>query len=308
MYDVIGDIHGYATRLKSLLTKLGYSEQDGAWSHPERQVIFLGDFVDRGPEQVETVRIAKAMVEARSALAVMGNHEFNAVGWCMPDPENPGEYLREHSAKNQEQHAEFLNQVGEDSAEHHAFLDWFRTLPLYLNLEGLRVVHACWHPAHLAALGPWLNEDRTLTSAGWQEAHRKGSPLYEAVEVTLKGLEMDLPDGISFYDEQRQERTRARVRWWKEEGQTYRDLAQVPDESISAALPDKPIPAGLLPDLDDNRPVFFGHYWFKGEPEPLNARAACLDYSVVAEPPAGKLVAYRWDGEQTLDASHFVYV
>ena len=53
MYDLIGDIHGYATPLKQLLTKMGYKEQaDGpeqpdVWQHPDRKVIFLGDFVDR---------------------------------------------------------------------------------------------------------------------------------------------------------------------------------------------------------------------------------------------------------------------
>jgi len=63
MYDLIGDIHGYAAELKALLVKMDYREKDGVWQHPERKVIFLGDFVDRGPEQVETVDIARSMVE-----------------------------------------------------------------------------------------------------------------------------------------------------------------------------------------------------------------------------------------------------
>ena len=63
MYDLIGDIHGHATELKALLAKMDYRETDGVWQHPERTVIFLGDFVDRGPEQVETVTIAQNMVE-----------------------------------------------------------------------------------------------------------------------------------------------------------------------------------------------------------------------------------------------------
>lgn len=79
-YDIIGDIHGYADELVVLLKKMGYEEQEGVWRHPERKVIFLGDFIDRGPRQVETVMIARRMVEAESALAVMGNREFNAIG------------------------------------------------------------------------------------------------------------------------------------------------------------------------------------------------------------------------------------
>lgn len=48
--DIIGDIHGFAEPLQDLLAKLGYSKSNsGSWKHPEaRQVVFVGDFVDRG--------------------------------------------------------------------------------------------------------------------------------------------------------------------------------------------------------------------------------------------------------------------
>jgi hypothetical protein len=45
-------------------------------------MIFVGDFIDRGPQQREVLRIARAMCEAGSASAVLGNHEFNAIGWA----------------------------------------------------------------------------------------------------------------------------------------------------------------------------------------------------------------------------------
>ncbi len=48
MYDLIGDIHGYASELKALLAKMDYQVTDGIWRHPERKMIFLGDSVDRG--------------------------------------------------------------------------------------------------------------------------------------------------------------------------------------------------------------------------------------------------------------------
>jgi hypothetical protein len=47
-------------------------------------------------------------------------------------------------------------------------------------------------------------------------------------------------------------------------------------------------------------PVFVGHYWLPpGRPEPLASNVACVDYSVAKD--GGKLVAYRWDGEDVLD-------
>ena len=54
MYDIVGDIHGHASRLAQLLERLGYAQDAQSWHHPARQVIFVGDFIDRGPEQVET--------------------------------------------------------------------------------------------------------------------------------------------------------------------------------------------------------------------------------------------------------------
>ena len=55
----------------------------------------------------------------------------------------------------------------------------------------------------------------------------------------------------------------------------------------------------------DEEPVFFGHYWLRGEPVILQAHAVCLDYSVAKN---GQLVGYRWDGEQTLTANKLVWV
>ena len=93
-YDIIGDIHGQAGKLEALLRTLGYRDTAGAWRHPERQAIFVGDFIDRGPAQVRSVHIVRRMVDAGAALAVMGNHELNAIAWHTPDPRHLGQYLR----------------------------------------------------------------------------------------------------------------------------------------------------------------------------------------------------------------------
>jgi hypothetical protein len=63
-YDVIGDIHGHAGKLTALLRKMGYRHHLGAWRHPERTVIFVGDLIDRGPGHLETIRIVREMLDA----------------------------------------------------------------------------------------------------------------------------------------------------------------------------------------------------------------------------------------------------
>ena len=55
-FDVIGDIHGHADALRRLLTRLDYREDaSGVFRHPLRTVIFVGDYIDRGPQQRVTL-------------------------------------------------------------------------------------------------------------------------------------------------------------------------------------------------------------------------------------------------------------
>ena len=78
-------------------------------------------------------------------------------------------------------------------------------------------------------------------------------------------------------------------------------------KSARTHIPDDPIAGDHLVEYSHAAPpVFLGHYWMEGEPGPLAPNIACLDYSVAK--PGGKLVAYRWDGEQTLEPGKYVWV
>ena len=81
MWDIIPDIHGQADKLEGLLKLLGYREVKEVWRHSdsERSAIFLGDFIDRGPENAKVIRIVRSMINAGTAQAIMGNHELNAI-------------------------------------------------------------------------------------------------------------------------------------------------------------------------------------------------------------------------------------
>lgn len=300
-YDIIGDIHGHADSLLALLRKLGYRKVDGAWRQTGHTAIFVGDFIDRGPQQLETLAIVHAMVDSGAALAVMGNHEFNAIAWHAPDPRNPGTYLRGHSEKNRKQHQAFLDATANKPELREEWLDWFLTLPLWLDLPELRVVHACWHPTCMDTLAPQLEPEQRLNMALVEAASRRGSPQFDAVEAILKGPEASLPNGLSFTlgGELRHE---ARTRWWDANAVTFCQSAIV-DAASRPLLPDTPIPAELRFGYQGDKPVFNGHYWMTGEPQLLAPRVACVDYSAGR---GGPLVAYRWRGEQDLDSHHFV--
>ena len=67
-YDVIGDVHGQYDKLVALLRTLGYRETMRAWRHPDRTAVFVGDFIDRGPKQVETLKLVRGMVDTGAAM------------------------------------------------------------------------------------------------------------------------------------------------------------------------------------------------------------------------------------------------
>ncbi len=313
-YDIIGDIHGAADKLAGLLDALGYRIVGGAHRHPGRTAVFVGDLMDRGPGQVEVVRTVRAMHDAGSALVVLGNHEFNAVSYATPDPHRPGGYARTHAgrrgAHNAAQHRAYLDQVVEGSDLHRSHLDWFRTLPLHLDLGGLRVVHACWHAPSLAVLDSLVPRGTPLTDAFVLEANRPGSEAFAAIEVVLKGPELGLPPALAWRDPEGTVRRTARLRWWDGTADTARAMASIPSNATSPGGGPYPgLPAVPVLDADgfryrDDVPVFFGHYWFTGRPAPAADRAVCVDYSAVR--PGYPLVAYRWDGEERPAVDRFV--
>ena len=93
-------------------------------------------------------------------------------------------------------------------------LDWFRTLPLFLDLPEIRVVHACWDRQSLAELRPRLNADHSMSETLFVSACRKGSSEHAARDTLLNGPEVDLPDGMSFLDKDGHRRTAMRLKWW----------------------------------------------------------------------------------------------
>jgi hypothetical protein len=299
-YDLVGDIHGHANPLHRLLDRLGYVEIEGVFRHSERKMIFVGDFIDRGPQQREVLRIARSMCEAGSASAVLGNHEFNAIGWAARNED--GGFLRNHSEKNARQHAKFLRQIEEDSADHQDAVRWFRTLPVWLELPGFRVVHACWHEPSRAALLPFLDEQGRFTAAGIRESYRRGSNAHAAADILLKGPEQRLPVGIHFFDKDGHKREEVRLRWWDQTATTFRKAA-LGLEGREDELPDSNLPRDFR--YIETKPVFFGHYWLNGSPAITAPNAACLDFSVAKE---GYLTAYRWSGEAQLSEQNLVSV
>lgn len=304
-FDLVGDLHGHAEALLALLERLGYRREGRRYRHgQDRRLIFIGDLVDRGPQVRQTVQLVRELVEAGTALCVLGNHEYNQLAYhtWVPDGDD-GMFLRRHDAKNQRQVAATLAAFAADPGEWLEHLDWFRSLPLFLDLPGLRAVHACWDVDAIAFVRARLPEAR-LTTRFLYDSAREGRPEYRAIEALLKGWQAVLPAGASYVDAEGHVRTEARLRWWPASGERWADwMLSGGDAGGEDRFDPALLPGPLYPS--DAPPVFCGHYWLRGTPGLQAPNVCCLDYSIAK---GGALVAYRWDGEQRLDAARLVGV
>lgn len=267
--------------------------------HPERQVVFIGDLMDRGPQQVETLEIARSMVDASTARIVLGNHEFNAVAWVTRN--DAGEWCRSHRKRHQ--HEAFLDQVGEGSSAHERWIDWFRKIPLWLDLVELRLVHAAWSASAIDALAGAVGPADTLTPELVVRASTPGSAEHDAIEYLLKGPEIPLPPDWHYDDKGGDRRGNARFAWWLASVDTIGSAAVLPGPDDRSWPPDEPLLGPPPETYVHDVPVIVGHYWFTGEPTVISGKVACVDYSAGRD---GPLVAYRWNaGNTTLHDDRF---
>lgn len=126
-FDIVGDIHGCAAELETLLGKLGYT--DGV--HPEgRTAVFVGDLVDRGPDSPGVLRRVMSMVKSGNALCVPGNHENKY-----------GRYLKGRKVQHTHGLAETIEQMETVSDEFRAEVrEFIDGLVSHYVLDGGRLV------------------------------------------------------------------------------------------------------------------------------------------------------------------------
>jgi serine/threonine protein phosphatase 1 len=117
---VVGDIHGCYFEFRSLLDKAGLGQGD--------VIISVGDCVDRGPE---TPAVLSFFKEIHQAHLIMGNHERKHVR---------GSHNEVRLARSQE-----ISQIQFGDA-YTAAVSFMATLPLYLDLPDVLIVHGFFEP------------------------------------------------------------------------------------------------------------------------------------------------------------------
>jgi len=301
MYDIIGDVHGHADQLKSLLKNMGYQLVDDCYIHPTRKAVFVGDFINRGPKIRETINLIRKMVEKGSAHAILGNHEMYAVLYYLRDIE--GKYYKKRIPKYQLQINQTLDEFVLFKDEFKSHLKWFRTLPVFLDFGDIRVVHACWDDENIkliktAITGPKLSKtvlreialNETLFSASFWKS--------------CKGVEFQLPKDLLIFDDDGRPHRSFRMKWWDNpDGKTFKDISLEGRFELPAYTIPKEIIPSRKPYPQNDPIVFFGHYCLKQCCGILTDNLCCVDTCVTR---TGKLLAYRWDGEKKLTKTNFV--
>ena len=302
--DLIGDIHGHADALDRLLATMDYELVDGIPRHRTRTAVFLGDYIDRGPAIRRTVETVRAMVDRGDAIALMGNHEYNAIAWFTPRPDRPGTPCRRHTPVRHRLFGPTLESLGD---EIDAWIEWMRRLPMWMESDRLRAVHASWCGDSAGLLADLVTpHGGVLAEPAMQATCEPGTAPFRAVERLLKGHEIALPAGVELTDPEGSPRRHIRAKWFESPiGRTYRNYAMTVDDSFpEVEIAADAEGADFVPYGRDERPILVGHYWMQGDrPTRLANNVACLDWSLAR---GGPIVAYRFDGEAEIDDQKFV--
>ena len=149
--DVVGDVHGELDALHALLAHLGY-DADG--HHPDgRRLVFVGDLCDRGPDSPGVIALVQRLVRFR------------------PRPRDPGQPRDQPAARRPQGRQRLVLERVQRRATPStsrartcrptsatASIAFLRTLPLALERDDLRVVHA--------GLGPGLDRAAARRRSG----------------------------------------------------------------------------------------------------------------------------------------------
>lgn len=147
-FVAVGDIHGRADLLDRLLADL----ESGP--HAELPIVFVGDYVDRGEQSADVLRLLTERAEAGNTVCLLGNHEQMLLNF-LEDPANQGpRWLRYGGLQTMASYG--LPLVAQTAPEEawvdarealfdamgHDLIQWLHDLPALWQSGNVAVLHA----------------------------------------------------------------------------------------------------------------------------------------------------------------------
>lgn len=121
---VIGDVHGHYGALMKLLEAIAPNEDD--------QLYFLGDLIDRGPDSAKVVDF----VYQNEYPCLLGNHEQMLLDTIASDK------VSSNLLQSWVYSGGYTTLLSYDHRIPPEHIQWMRSLPLYLDLDDIWLVHA----------------------------------------------------------------------------------------------------------------------------------------------------------------------
>jgi serine/threonine protein phosphatase 1 len=209
----IGDLHGHREPLARLLEKLALSEED--------LLIFIGDYIDRGPESSKVIdTLVKLRSKRQKLIFLKGNHEdmmlgsigypacvndlntwlYNGGGWTLKSYGMGIDKLKELESLRRSEKVQGVV-TGEIPESHVEFL---LDLKLYAETENYFFCHAGMHPRSSIEQGKrnafdllWMRDHIYAETLAWDKTVVCGhTPLHD---VLIRERLICIDTGLYYY-------------------------------------------------------------------------------------------------------------
>lgn len=301
----VGDVHGQSSKLFELMQSQDCIEDQYETAFINSHLVFVGDLANMPTniqgDDLAVLRRVRSLTETNRAFCLMGNHELIAIKAQLG-------FTTECDSGS------FVDKVQkrEDAALY--WVEWFKTLPVYLDFGEIRAVHACWHQETIDRLKPYLTETNAIKPECWAFILDPEHELSELLCVLLEGPKAKLPKGHYYLNKNGCPSAAARIAWWK----NRYGIASISDLTVNTEV-------HLSPDIEQYvsveelnwveppiYPTIIGHYGLEPTqyPSKLSDRVVCVDYQAIM--PGADLVGYwvylsEWESvDELTDNRHFV--
>jgi len=176
---------------------------------------------------------------------------------------------------------------------------------MFLDFGTIRIVHACWEKDNIKALQRILTESK-ISKTILREVALSETSFARCFWETCKGIDFQIPKNLLIFDDDGRPHRSFRMKWWDNpEGKTFKEISLESRFELPAYTIPHEIVKFRAPYPENDPIVFFGHYSLVEGFGILKDNVCCVDSGVSR---TGKLLAYRWNGEQKLIESNFIMV
>jgi len=183
-YYIIGDIHGHYIKLRNLFDIIAGEIRENDL------IIFLGDYIDRGPESFEVIEYLLKISSMYNTVFLTGNHEEMFLDYYIRG-KNYYNYLRNGGGATIKSYVAHMGSFVIPES-HKVF---FNSLRLYYEGEDFIAVHAGLNP-HIKKLSEqkkeemvWLREEFYQSPGRWEKTvifgHTPTPYLHDSYDVFI---------------------------------------------------------------------------------------------------------------------------